>query len=205
MSVKPGQAQWIVPDNHFEHAMAAVASSLGSVGSLASLRSDPAFQQSRKRRLIFVRFAGVPLFWRIDLEIFAMSVAEDADYDADNPGTRARCEHVEYGRFGLPHRASRTNRPAQRLPKDPRRGMGVAAVGGTHQEAPLSDGLSFAEIATKPRARADVVELHRSSDRGSRPGQGVGAPDRAGSGSCAVAPALPGHAHRRAGQDRLSF
>jgi hypothetical protein len=38
--------------------------------------------------LAFVRFAGVPLFWRVDLDVFAGSAGRDPDYDRDNPSAR---------------------------------------------------------------------------------------------------------------------
>jgi hypothetical protein len=69
--------RWIVSDDAFARAVAAVASPLRSVGPLDSLRLDPRFRRSRKRRLIFVRYADVSLFWRIDLDVFAASVAGD--------------------------------------------------------------------------------------------------------------------------------
>jgi hypothetical protein len=33
----------------------------------------------------------VPLFWRVDLDIFARSVNRDPDYDRDNPSARSTC------------------------------------------------------------------------------------------------------------------
>ena len=58
---------------------------LARVRPVASLRFDPDFQQSANRRLVFIRFAGVPLFWRVDLDVLARSVGRDPDYDRDNP------------------------------------------------------------------------------------------------------------------------
>jgi hypothetical protein len=55
------------------------------VRPVASLRFDPDFQQSADRRLVFIRFAGVPLFWRVDLDVLARTVGRDPDYDRDNP------------------------------------------------------------------------------------------------------------------------
>ncbi|WP_406284910.1 hypothetical protein [Streptomyces sp. NBC_00209] len=49
---------WVVPDERF-----------------------PDFYRSDRRRLLFVRFAGVPLFWRFDLDVRAASVADDPHYD----------------------------------------------------------------------------------------------------------------------------
>jgi hypothetical protein len=64
---------------------------LSPVRQVASLRFDPDFQRSARRRLAFIRFAGMPLFWRVDLDIFARSVGRDPDYDRDNPSARGTC------------------------------------------------------------------------------------------------------------------
>jgi hypothetical protein len=61
---------------------------LSHVRPVASLRFDPDFQHSARRRLAFIRFAGVPLFWRVDLDVFARSVGRNPDYDRDNPSAR---------------------------------------------------------------------------------------------------------------------
>lgn len=76
---------WDVPDGDFAAVVAGLPETLASVRPLASLRLDPDFQGSARRRLVFVRFAGVPLFWRIDLDIFAASVSRDPDHDRGNP------------------------------------------------------------------------------------------------------------------------
>ncbi len=79
---------WEVPDADFILAATGLPLTLSSVRSIASLRFDPDFQLSAKRRLAFVRFAGVPLFWRVDLAIFAESIGRDPDYDRDNLAAR---------------------------------------------------------------------------------------------------------------------
>ena len=61
---------------------------LDRVAPVASLRSDPLWQRSAKRRLFFVRFRDAPLFWRLDLDVFARSVGRDPAYDAANPLAR---------------------------------------------------------------------------------------------------------------------
>ncbi|HEX2282044.1 MAG TPA: hypothetical protein VHG52_09825 [Thermomicrobiales bacterium] len=79
---------WDVPDVAFDAAISELPAILERVRQVASLRFDPDFQHSAKRRLAFVRFAGVPLFWRVDLDIFARSAGRDPDYDRDNPSAR---------------------------------------------------------------------------------------------------------------------
>ena len=82
---------WDVPDADFSVAIAELPVTLSHVRPVASLRFDPDFQHSARRRLAFIRFAGVPLFWRVDLDIFAHSVDRDPDYDRDNPSARGTC------------------------------------------------------------------------------------------------------------------
>jgi hypothetical protein len=79
---------WDVPDTAFSAALAALPVILEAVRPVASLRFDPDFEHSAKRRLALIRFAGVPLFWRVDLDVFARSVERDPDYDRDNPSAR---------------------------------------------------------------------------------------------------------------------
>jgi len=79
---------WEVPDADFSAAIAALPVSLARVRPVASLRFDPDFQRPAKRRLAFIRFACVPLFWRVDLDVLARSVGRDQNYDRDNPCAR---------------------------------------------------------------------------------------------------------------------
>jgi hypothetical protein len=79
---------WDVPDVAFAGAIANLPVFLAHVRPVASLRFDPDFQHSAKRRLAFVRFAGMPLFWRVDLDVFARSIGRDPNYDRDNPSAR---------------------------------------------------------------------------------------------------------------------
>jgi len=79
---------WDVPDADFNAAIVQLPVTLERVRSVASLRFDPDFQQSAKRRLVFIRFDSVPLFWRVDLDVFARSVGRDPDFDRDNSSAR---------------------------------------------------------------------------------------------------------------------
>jgi predicted nucleotidyltransferase len=79
---------WDIPDASFNAALAELPVTLERVRPVTSLRLDPDFQHSAKRRLVFIRFAGVPLFWRVDLDVFARSVGRDPDYDRANPSAR---------------------------------------------------------------------------------------------------------------------
>lgn len=77
-------ALWELPDEDFLTCVDTISTVLARVRPVESVRSDPYFQRSQKRRLFFVRFRGVPLFWRLDLDVFATSVGRDPEYDLDN-------------------------------------------------------------------------------------------------------------------------
>ena len=79
---------WAVPDDMFTAAVASAATAIRSVAPVSSLRLDPDLASSDRRRLVFVRLAGAPLFWHVDLDVRAASVAADDDYDAANPSAR---------------------------------------------------------------------------------------------------------------------
>ncbi|MGH4029951.1 hypothetical protein ACQB60_13545 [Actinomycetota bacterium Odt1-20B] len=82
--------EWVVPDGEFERCVREARAVLDGVRAVAEVRADPDLLHSDRRRLLFVRFADVPLFWRLDLSVRAASVARDAAYDLDNPRARAR-------------------------------------------------------------------------------------------------------------------
>lgn len=73
---------WIVPDRAFPVPPDAIARILAQVRPVESLRVDPTTRSSR--RLIFARFEGVPLFWRLDLEVRSTSRLSTEEDDAGN-------------------------------------------------------------------------------------------------------------------------
>jgi len=75
---------WELPDPQFHDAIDDLSEILASVGPIESIRTDPLLQNSDKRQLIFVQFADVPLYWRVDIEVFAASIGRDDAYDLDN-------------------------------------------------------------------------------------------------------------------------
>jgi len=79
---------WELPDVAFEDAIDRLDEILAAVAPLDSLRSDPMLQNSEKRRLVFAQFTDFPLFWRVDIEVFAESIDRDDGYDLDNPSVR---------------------------------------------------------------------------------------------------------------------
>jgi predicted nucleotidyltransferase len=70
---------WEVPDERFEECVERAGSVLRGVRAVESIREDPDLQGSSRRRLFFVRFAGVPLFWRLDLEVLARSLGREPE------------------------------------------------------------------------------------------------------------------------------
>jgi hypothetical protein len=79
---------WEVPDAIFPTCVDRVSAILTAIHPVESIRFDPDFQNSRKRRLIFARFAGILLFWRLDLDLLATSVQRDSSYDIANSHAR---------------------------------------------------------------------------------------------------------------------
>jgi hypothetical protein len=89
---------WELPDSEFADAIDRLFEILSDLQSLESLRSDPLLQNSEKRRLMFAHFTDVPLFWRVDIEVFAESIDMDSSYDLDNALARG-------DDWSLPHSA----------------------------------------------------------------------------------------------------
>ena len=80
---------WIVPDAEFERAVAETAAALGRIAPLVEARAKPQLARSRRRRLLFVRFADMPLLWHLDLDVRCASIADDGSFDSDDPDARS--------------------------------------------------------------------------------------------------------------------
>jgi hypothetical protein len=80
---------WVVPDGSFAEAVAIVGAALSRATAVLSLRTDPEFARSARRRLVFARLYGMPLLWRAAIDIRARSVAADDLCDAGNPDARS--------------------------------------------------------------------------------------------------------------------
>ena len=78
----------MVGDETFTAAVSAAAGLAARLPSVQTVRIDPGLARSDRRRLVFVRLAGVPLFWRVDLDVRVRSVAADDSYDDGNPAAR---------------------------------------------------------------------------------------------------------------------
>ena len=79
---------WVAGDETFTAAVSAAAGLAARLPSVQAVRIDPGLARSDRRRLVFVRLARVPLFWRVDLDVRAGSVAADDSYDDGNPAAR---------------------------------------------------------------------------------------------------------------------
>lgn len=76
---------WLVPRTRFGEALGASSAAIASVRPLLSFRIDREDQLSLSRRLIFARLLGVPVWWRLDLEVRTSS---DGDVEGvPGPGT----------------------------------------------------------------------------------------------------------------------
>jgi predicted nucleotidyltransferase len=79
---------WEIPDDRFDWCLRGLQGTLSGLHPLESLRIDPEFQDSRKRRRVHVRFEGFPLFWQCDIEIICQSIRRDLSFDVGNPSAR---------------------------------------------------------------------------------------------------------------------
>ncbi len=79
---------WEIPDDLFPESVARLPEILPEVGAVESLRLDPDWQHSDKRRIVFVQFQGMPLFWRVDLNISARSIHGHEGYAPQKPAAR---------------------------------------------------------------------------------------------------------------------
>ncbi|HVP65515.1 MAG TPA: hypothetical protein VMT82_11515 [candidate division Zixibacteria bacterium] len=84
----PIDLRCMLPDEQFKDALARLPQVLASVEIVLSLRSEPTHQNSDRRRIFYIRFGGLPLFWRVQLEVVATSVADDPNYDNFNAAAR---------------------------------------------------------------------------------------------------------------------
>ncbi len=80
---------WVVPDAEFTEAVDTSGAALSQARAVLSLRADPELARSARRRLVFARLSGLPLFWRVDIDIRSDSVAADDHYDVGNPDARS--------------------------------------------------------------------------------------------------------------------
>jgi predicted nucleotidyltransferase len=90
---RPGEAdelsdidvRWTLPPGQASGPLQSLRSTLRQVGRVESLRLDP--EERPGFLLLFVRFAGWPLWWRVDLEVHSteLSPADLPDADSWSP------------------------------------------------------------------------------------------------------------------------
>lgn len=104
---------WTVPGDRFDACLASVREVLEAVRPLDSLRTDPESRDSRERRLVFAAFRGLPLFWRVDLEIAASPAArgEAAPRRTVTTGRRTRARWPTRSRRPRPYCADSRRTP----------------------------------------------------------------------------------------------
>ena len=86
---KPGEAdvysdidiRWTVPEGQAPGQLQSLRGTLQRAGTLESLRVDPAMRPDRL--LVFIRFRGWPLWWRVDLELHSPGVGAMGPRDVD--------------------------------------------------------------------------------------------------------------------------
>ncbi len=132
---------WELPDALFHDAIDDLSEILAAVGPIESIRADPLLQNSDKRQLLFVQFADLPLYWRVDIEVFAASIERDADYDLDNLDARG-------GRWSLTHSALANAVAALKslLRGDPERALESLCIAYARIDQPMPEGSALDQI-----------------------------------------------------------
>jgi predicted nucleotidyltransferase len=160
---------WEIPDELFQASVDRIAEILAEARPVESLRSSPEFQHSAKRRLIFVQFVGVPLFWRADIEVFARSIHRDTEYDLHNEAARGDDWSLTHSAL---MRAIAAVKALLRGKEDTARqllvrgfeGVGLAVPEGDPQELILKLTASVAEMdPSRVGLASRIVELHREA------------------------------------------
>jgi len=80
---------WVVPDQDFTEAIDTLGAALSQCTAVVALRNDPELARSARRRVVFARMWSMPLFWRVNIDIRAGSIATDDLYDVCNPGAHS--------------------------------------------------------------------------------------------------------------------
>jgi hypothetical protein len=73
--------RWTIPSEEASGQLQSLRLTMQRVGTVESLRVDP--EERPDSRLVFVRFQGWPLWWRVDLEIHSAGLGSAGVQDAD--------------------------------------------------------------------------------------------------------------------------
>jgi hypothetical protein len=73
--------RWTIPPGQASGQLQSLRRTLQRIGKVESLRVDPDMRPDS--RLVFVRFRGWPLWWRVDVEIHSPGVGSTGVEDAD--------------------------------------------------------------------------------------------------------------------------
>lgn len=160
-------ALWEVPDELFQISIDGIAATLANVHGIASLRSAPEFQNSDRRRLIFVQFEDMPLFWRADIDIFAWSVHQDLAYDLHNESSKGNNWSLTHSALmntvaAIKALLRHEKEIAQQLLIRGFERVGLVPPGGSSQELILELNRSIAEMdATQVALTRRITELYQ--------------------------------------------
>ncbi len=161
---------WVVPDEEFIEAADTLGAALSQVTAVLSLRADPRFARSARRRLVCARLYGLPLFWPIHIDIRATSAADDDLYDSGNPA--ARSDAGWSGPASAIENAIVALKAAARSQAGTADGLlrrGWERIG--HQPGPTADlagaiiGLADACAAEEPNLATMAAEIHQAAER----------------------------------------
>ncbi|HTS96434.1 MAG TPA: hypothetical protein VMI33_07420 [Streptosporangiaceae bacterium] len=175
---------WVVPDQDFTEAIDTLGAALSRCTAVLALRADPEFARSARRRLVFARLHGMPLFWRVDIDIRADSIAADDLYDIGNPdahsdtGWSAPASAIENAIAAIKAAArgqadtadSLLRRGCERIERD---------HGSTADLADAITGLADACATQEPRLAGMAAEVRQVADhllRSARPGDSSALP-----------------------------
>lgn len=160
---------WEIPDDRFQVAVNSIGEILSKAGPVEFLRSDPAFQNSAKRRLFFVQFQDIPLFWRADIDLFAQSAERNPEYDVNNAAARGDDWSLTHSALMNAIAAVKALlRQREELARQLlRRGferIGLAEPEGEPQELILKLAADVARAdPTRAKLAGRVMELHRQA------------------------------------------
>lgn len=157
---------WEIPDDLFQVSVDRIGVILSAAHPIESLRSAPEFQNSDKRRLFFVQFQDIPLFWRADIDVLARSVQRDFQYDVNNQAARGDDWSLTHSALMNAIAAVKAllrhedDKAGQLLARGFRR-VGLVIPEGDSQELilQLAEGVAAMD-ATKADLARRIVELH---------------------------------------------